>query len=196
MQVRSGRRRQAGQAPSCFQCERPESNGGFSLPFLSLLLTLRWSCPGHRWLLTAWCSGPASSGLGSLERALRLQSRAEWHRTMPLALCRVTSDLSGCLALQRHLRCQASLLTHANLWSADPLWSFCFHKQLGIQESVCELATTFLLLPFDAASLNPPFQWIEILSNPHSINRIMHLSSWFYIVGVEQEGQVLTRQTT
>ena len=100
MQVRSGGRRQAGQVPSCFQWETPESNGGFSLPFLALPLTLRSSCPGHRWLLTACRPGPTSSGLG----CLKLQSRAEWHRTMPLGLCRATFDLSGCLALQSHLR--------------------------------------------------------------------------------------------
>lgn len=47
MQVRSGGRRQAGQVPSCFQWETPESNGGFPLPFLALLpdpqVVLSWT---------------------------------------------------------------------------------------------------------------------------------------------------------
>lgn len=128
-----------GRSRGCFQHGRWEANGVFSLALLSFLLTSGGGpllgTGGRSWL--GALALPHLPSRGCHEREFKFQSRAEPPRTMALASAGGTFDLSGWLALQRHLSCLTSLLRCylnnvlpcATLWSAGPLRSFCFHKQ-------------------------------------------------------------------
>lgn len=101
-----------GRSRGCFQHGRREANGVFSLALLSFLLTSGGGpllgTGGRSWL--GALALPHLPSRGCHEREFKFQSRAEPHRTMALASAGGTFDLSGWLALQRHLSCLTSLL--------------------------------------------------------------------------------------